>query len=84
MGKSNFLISTLQNLLRSFEAEDKDDKKFRQRYKDRWFREPSIQLNGQMVKAVQQYIKSIQQTQAFDQQASNEISIDANCFEELM
>ena len=42
MGKSNFLINTLQNLLRSFEAEDKGDKKFRQRYKDRWFREPSI------------------------------------------
>lgn len=36
------------------------------------------------IKAAQQFIKRIQQTQAFDQQASNEISIDANCFEELM
>ena len=84
MGKSNFLINTLQNLLLSFEAEDKDDQKCRQRFRDKWFREPSIKLNFQMVQAAQQYIKSIQQTQAFDQQASNEISVDAQYFEELM
>ena len=83
MGKSNFLINSLQNLLRSFELEDKDDQNCRNRYRDKWIREPSIKLNYQMVQAAQQYIKTIQQTQAFDQQASDEISVGAENFQEL-
>jgi energy-converting hydrogenase A subunit M len=83
MGKSNFLINNLQNLLHSFQLEDQDDQKCRNRYKDKWFREPSLKLNYQMVQAAQQYIKTIQQTQAFDQQASDEISVGAENFQEL-
>ena len=84
VGKSNYLLKELENLLHSFEAEDRDDAKYRQRYRDKWIREPSLKLNYQMVQAAQQYIKNIRQTQSFDQQASREISVDAQYFEELM
>ena len=83
-GKSNFLIGNLQNLLHSFEAEDKDDRANRLRYRDKWIREPSLKLNFQMVQAAQSYIKSIQQTQTYDQQASNEIAVDSQYFDSLM
>ena len=82
--KSNFLISNLQNLLHSFEAEDKDDRMCRQRFRDKWIREPSLKLNFQMVEAAKQYIKSIQQTQVYDQQAHNEIGIDSQYIDQLM
>ena len=84
MGKSNFLINNLQNLLHSFEAEDKDDTKCRMIFKDKWIREPSIKLNYQMVQAAQQYIKAIQQTQGFDKQANDDIINSAYHFERLM
>ena len=84
MGKSNYLINKLENLLRSFELEDKDDTNMRQKFGDKWIREPSLKLNYQMVQAAQSYIKSIKQTQAYDQQASNEIAVDSYTFEELM
>ena len=83
-GKSNYLIKQLQNLLHSFELEDKDDNNMRQRYKDKWIREPSLKLNYQMVQAAQSYIKGIQQTQTFDQQASSEIDNNSYYFNELM
>ena len=83
-GKSNFLIGNLENLLHSFEAEDKDDRANRLRYRDKWIREPSLKLNFQMVQAAQSYIKSIRQTQTFDQQASNEIAVDSQYFDTLM
>ena len=82
--KSNFLISNLQNLLHSFEAEDNDDRMCRQRFRDKWIREPSLKLNFQMVEAAKQFIKSIQQTQVYDQQAHNEIGIDSQYIDKLM
>ena len=84
MGKSNFLINSLETLLHSFEAEDKDDRMNRLRFRDKWIREPSLKLNYQMVQAAQSYIKSIQQTKIYDQQASNEISADSYHFDQLM
>ena len=84
MGKSNYLIKQLQNLLHSFELEDKDDSNMRQRFRDKWIREPSLKLNFQMVQAAQSYIKSIQQTQTFDHQASSEIDNNAYYFDQLM
>ena len=84
MGKSNFLINSLENLLHSFEAEDKDDRIHRQRFRDKWIREPSLKLNYQMVQAAQGYIKSIQQTKIYDQQASNEINGISYHFDQLM
>ena len=84
MGKSNFLIGNLQNLLKSFEAEDKDDTKYRMGFKEKWIREPSIKLNYQMVQAAQQYIQGIKQTQGFDQQEFNDINNNSHLFEKLM
>ena len=84
MGKSNYLIGNLQNLLKSFEAEDKDDTKCRMRFRDKWIREPSIKLNYQLVQGAQQYIQGIKQTQGFDQQAYNEINNEAHLFDRLM
>lgn len=84
MGKSNYLINKLENLLHSFELEDKDDRNMRQRFGNKWIREPSLKLNFQMVQAAQSYIKGIQQTKVYDQQASNEISVNSQYFDELM
>ena len=84
MNKSNFLISSLENLLHSFEAEDKDDRLMRQRYRDKWIREPSLKLNYQMVEGAKSYIKSIQQTKTYDQQASNDLAADLQYFDQLM
>ena len=84
MGKSTFLIDNLKNLLNSFELEDKDDQSCRMRFKDKWIREPSIKLNYQMVQAAHQYIKSIQQTQVFDNQANDDINNNSYYFERLM
>ena len=84
MGKSNYLIKQLQNLLHSFELEDKDDSNMRQRFREKWIREPSLKLNYQMVQAAQSYIKSIQQTQTYDHQASSEIDNNAYYFDQLM
>ena len=82
--KSNFLIGNLQNLLHSFEAEDNDDRMCRQRFRDKWIREPSLKLNFQMVEAAKSFIKSIQQTQVYDQQAYNEIEMDSQYLDRLM
>lgn len=84
IGKSNYLIGNLQNLLKSFEAEDRDDNKYRMHFKEKWIREPSIKLNYQMVQAAQQYIQGIKQTQGYDQQAYNDINNNAHLFEKLM
>lgn len=84
MGKSNYLINNLQNLLKSFEAEDKDDAKCRMRFREKWIREPSIKLNYQLVQGAQQYIQGIKQTQGFDQQAYNEINNEAHFYDRLM
>ena len=56
--KSNFLISNLKNLLNSFEAEDKDDKMYLKRFRDKWIIESSLKLNFQMVEAGKLFIKS--------------------------
>ena len=45
MRKSSYLINELENLLKSLEAEDKDDQMCRQRYRDKWIRQPSQKLN---------------------------------------
>ena len=84
MNKSNFLISELENLLRSLEAEDKDDQMLRQQYKEKWIREPSHKLNYKLVQGAQQYIASLNNTRKFDLQENNEIMDNAKYFEELM
>ncbi len=66
MNKSNYLINSLNNLLHSFEAEDKDDYNCRQKYGPRWMRETSQKLNYQMVQGAQQFIASINQTKEYD------------------
>ena len=84
MNKSNFLISELENLLRSLEAEDKDDQMLRQQYKEKWIREPSQKLNFKLVQGAKQYITSLNNTKKFDMQENNEIMDNAKYFDELM
>ena len=84
MNKSNFLISELQNLLSSLEAEDKDDQNCRQKYRDKWIREPSQKLNFKFVNGAHQYINSLNNTKKYDIQESNEIKDNAKYFEELL
>ena len=84
MNKSNYLIAELENLLKSLEAEDKDDQMCRQRFREKWIREPSQKLNFKLVQGAQQYINSLNNTKKYDQQENNEIMDNARYFEELL
>ena len=84
MNKSNYLINQCQNLLKSLEAEDKDDSICRQKFREKWCREPSQKLNFKLVQAAQQYINNLQKTKQFDQQENNEIMDKAHYFEQLI
>ena len=84
MNKSNFLIAELENLLRSLEAEDKDDQSYRLKYREKWIREPSQKLNYKIVQSARQYISSLNNTKKYDQQESNEIKDNYKYFEELL
>ena len=83
MNKSHYLINECENLLRSLEAEDRDDTMMRQKFGNKWIREPSQKLNFKLVQGAQQYIANLQKTKQFDQQESNEIVDNAHYFEQL-
>ena len=84
MNKSNYLINELENLLKSLEAEDNDDQSCRQRFREKWIREPSQKLNFKLVQGAQHYIASLNNTKKFDMQEHNEIMDNARFFEELL
>ena len=84
MNKSNYLMNTLQNLLHSFEAEDNDDNKCRQQFRERWNRPPSQNLNYKMVQAAQQFISSLMKTKEFDQKENEDIINNSKYYEQLM
>jgi hypothetical protein len=84
MNKSSYLIKELERLLRALELEDKDDQMCRQRFREKWIREPSQKLNFKLVQASQQYIGSLNNTKKFDQQEMNDIMNNMRFFEELM
>ena len=84
MRKSSYLINELENLLKSLEAEDRDDQMCRQRFREKWIREPSQKLNFKLVQGAQQYIGSLNNTKKFDNQENNDIMNNARFFEELM
>ena len=84
MNKSNYLINSLENLLHSFEAEDKDDANCRQRYQNMWRRQPSQNLNFKMVQGAQQFIASLNNTKEYDLKENNDIIINQKLFEQLM
>ena len=84
MNKSNYLINELENLLKSLEAEDNDDQSCRQRFREKWIREPSQKLNFKLVQGAQHYISSLNNTKKFDMQEHNEIMDNARYFEELL
>ena len=84
MRKSSYLINELENLLKSLEAEDRDDQMLRQRFREKWIREPSQKLNFKLVQGAQQYIASLNNTKKFDSQENNEIMDNARYFEELL
>ena len=83
MNKSHFLVNECENLLRSLEAEDRDDTMMRQKFGNKWIREPSQKLNFKLVQGAQQYISSLNKTKQFDQQENNEIMDNAHYFEQL-
>ena len=84
MNKSNYLINELENLLKSLEAEDRDDQMCRQKFREKWIREPSQKLNFKLVQGARQYISSLNNTKKFDVQENNEIMNNARYFEELL
>ena len=84
MNKSNYLINQCENLLKSLEAEDRDDTMCRQKFREKWIREPSQKLNFKLVQAAQQYINNLQKTKQFDQQENNEIMEKAHYFEQIL
>ena len=84
MNKSKYLINSLENLLHSFEAEDNDDNNCRQKFRERWMREPSQKLNYQMVQAAQKYISSLMNAKEFDQREKEDIINNYQYYEKLM
>ena len=84
MNKSNYLINQCENLLHSLEAEDRDDTNCRQRFGNKWIREPSQKLNFKLVQGAQGYINNLQNTKKFDQQESEEIRDKGHYFEQLL
>ena len=84
MNKSKYLISNIENLLHSFQAEDNDDANCRQKYRERWTREPSQKLNYQMVQAAQQFLSDLRNTKEFDQKENNDLINNSKYFEKLM
>jgi len=83
MNKTSYLIGQCENLLHSLQAEDADDSNMRQKYGNKWIREPSQKLNFKLVQGAQQYIANLQKTKQFDQQENNEIMDNAHYFEQL-
>ena len=83
MNKTGYLIGQCENLLHSLEAEDRDDTMMRQKFGNKWIREPSQKLNFKLVQGAQQYISNLQKTKQFDQQENNEIMNNAHYFEQL-
>ena len=84
MNKSNFLVRELQNLLNSFSNEDADDTMCRQKYGNKWCRKPSCVLNANYVKAVHQYLDSLNNTKKYDLQENNDILNNVNYFEKIL
>ena len=83
MNKTSYLIGQCENLLHSLEAEDRDDSMMRQKFGNKWIREPSQKLNFKLVQGAQQYIANLNKTKQFDQQENNEIMDNAVYFEKL-
>ena len=83
MTNSNGLLDKLTNLVRSFEAEDIDDEKCRNKYIDKWLRPPSKKLNGNFINSIHNYIKTIQNTKYYDQQEYNDLMCNLAFFQEL-
>ena len=84
MKKSNYLTNNLNNILHSFEAEDRDDTNCRMQYRERWTRPPSQSQNYQMVQGAQQYIASINKTKEYDKMENDDIMKNSQYFERLM
>ena len=84
MNKSNFLITELENLLKSLEAEDRDDQMLRAKYREKWIREPSQKINFKYVQGAQNFITSLNNTKKYDLQEYNEINDNARYFDELL
>ena len=84
MNKSQYLINQCEQLLRSLEAEDRDDQNCRQRFGDKWFREPSQKLNFKLIEGAQTYIKNLQKTKQFDEKENNEIIDNGKYYEQLL
>ena len=84
LNKTGYLINQCQNLLNSLQAEDNDDNSYRQRFGNKWIREPSQKLNFKLVQGAQQYIQNLQKTKQFDQKENNEIIENARYFEKLL
>ena len=57
LNKSSYLMNQLESFLHSIEAEDKDDTMCRQRFGDKWIRDPSRKLNFRLVDQAKNFYK---------------------------
>ena len=81
--KSNYLVGQLNNFLNSLQAEDKDDAMCRQRFQNRWIREPSIKLNFKLLEPAKNFLATIQKTSKYDKQEQNDIETNAKYYDIL-
>ena len=70
--------------MKSLEAEDKDDQMCRQRYRDKWIRQPSQKLNFKLVQGAMNFLNSLNNTKKYDSQEQNDIMNEARYYEELL
>ena len=61
-GKSDYMISNLENTLNSFKNEENDDNMMRQRFGNKWIRKPSNVLNMKYIQAIKNYLNNLEKT----------------------
>ena len=81
--KSNNLLSDLKNTLNSFNNEEKDDNLQRDQYGAKWIRKPSNALNRAYIQAIQNLIKTLNQTKVYDNKQNDDIINNISHFETI-
>ena len=82
-GKSDYMISNLENTLNSFKNEENDDNMMRQRFGNKWIRKPSNVLNMKYIQAIKNYLNNLEKTSLYDQQQMDDICNNAKYFERI-
>ena len=82
-GKSDYMISNLENTLNSFKNEENDDNMMRQRFGNKWIRKPSNVLNIKFISTIKNYLNNLEKTSLYDQRQMDDICNNAKYFEKI-